>query len=34
LRNDERVYRRFVVIPGSLMIGLTGLYWTWERVLG
>jgi hydrogenase/urease accessory protein HupE len=25
-------YRRLVVIPGSLLITLTGLYWTWERL--
>ena len=25
-------YRRLVVIPGSLMITLVGLYWTWERL--
>lgn len=27
-------YRRVIVIPGSLMIAVTGLYWTWERGLG
>lgn len=25
-------YRRFVVIPGSLLITATGLYWAWERI--
>ena len=27
-------YRKVVVIPVSLLIALTGLYWTWERTLG
>jgi len=27
-------YRRVIVIPISLLISLTGLYWTWERTLG
>jgi len=27
-------YRSVIVIPGSLLIGLTGLYWTFERVAG
>lgn len=26
-------YQPVIVIPGSLMIGLIGLYWTWERVV-
>ena len=26
-------YRRLVVIPGSLLITLTGLYWTWDRIV-
>lgn len=25
-------YRRLVVIPGSLLITVVGLYWTWERL--
>jgi len=27
-------YRSAVVIPGSLLIAATGLYWTWERIFG
>ena len=26
-------YRTLVVIPGSLMISLVGLYWTWDRIV-
>jgi len=26
-------YQAVIVIPGSLMIGLVGLYWTWERIV-
>lgn len=26
-------YRAAIIIPGSLAIGLTGLYWTWDRVV-
>lgn len=33
LRNKPS-YRMFVQIPGSLFIGMIGLYWTIERVLG
>jgi hydrogenase/urease accessory protein HupE len=29
---DKPFYRRLVVIPGSLLITLIGLYWTWERL--
>ena len=25
-------YRQVIVIPGSLMITLVGLYWTWQRL--
>ncbi|MCB1773936.1 MAG: HupE/UreJ family protein [Gammaproteobacteria bacterium] len=25
-------YRRFVVVPGSLLIAAVGLYWAWERL--
>ncbi len=32
LRRNEDVYRRWVVIPGSLGIALMGLYWTAERL--
>jgi len=32
LRLDKGAYRRFIVIPGSLLIALTGLYWTWQRL--
>ncbi len=28
------LYRKAVVIPGSALIALTGLYWTWGRVMG
>lgn len=31
---DETIYRRFVVIPGSLAIAATGLWWFYERVWG
>lgn len=27
-------YRLAIVVPGSVVIAFTGLYWTWERVLG
>ncbi len=27
-------YRSVVVVPGSLLISLTGAYWVWERVFG
>ncbi len=32
---DEKArhYRRFVEVPGSLLIGLTGLWWVWERLV-
>jgi hydrogenase/urease accessory protein HupE len=26
-------YQSAIVVPGSLMIGLIGLYWTWERIV-
>jgi hydrogenase/urease accessory protein HupE len=29
---NKPYYRNLIVIPGSLMITLVGLYWTWERV--
>jgi len=32
LRGNELLYRRLVVIPGSLIIALMGLYWTWQRI--
>ncbi|MCU7940297.1 MAG: HupE/UreJ family protein [gamma proteobacterium symbiont of Bathyaustriella thionipta] len=35
LRNqlaNEQQYRKVVVIPGSLLIALTGLYWTYDRI--
>jgi hypothetical protein len=32
-RHDEALYRRYVVIPGSALIGATGLWWFAERVL-
>ncbi len=31
LRRCDPLYRRVVVIPGSLMIAVMGLYWFWER---
>lgn len=27
-------YRKWIVVPGSLLIAATGLYWTWERIGG
>jgi len=36
LRNklsSEQQYRRVVVIPGSLVIAMIGLYWTYERIV-
>jgi hydrogenase/urease accessory protein HupE len=32
LRKNDVVYRKLVVIPGSLFIALMGLYWAWERI--
>ncbi len=32
LREGE-TFRRWVAIPGSVLIGLTGVYWTFERLL-
>jgi len=29
---DQRNYRRWVAIPGSLAIGMVGVYWTVERL--
>ncbi|NOQ80318.1 MAG: HupE/UreJ family protein [Gammaproteobacteria bacterium] len=29
---NEQQYRKSVVIPGSLLIAITGLYWTYDRV--
>jgi len=31
-QSNRAVYRRLVVVPGSLLIALTGLYWTVERL--
>lgn len=31
LHGNEQRYRRLVVIPGSLIIALMGLFWTWQR---
>jgi len=28
---NKQNFHDFVTVPGSLMIGLTGLYWTWDR---
>lgn len=30
--DSEQQYRRIVVIPGSLVIAIIGLYWTYERI--
>ena len=30
---DDQQYRQFVVIPGSLIIALIGLYWTYDRIV-
>lgn len=30
---DDQQYRQLVVIPGSLMIALTGLYWIYDRIV-
>jgi hydrogenase/urease accessory protein HupE len=27
-------YRKVIIIPGSLLIAVIGLFWTWERALG
>ena len=32
LDNDQQ-YRKWVVIPGSAIIAIIGLYWTWERIV-
>ncbi len=32
LKNDQQ-YRKWVVIPGSAIIAIIGLYWTWERIV-
>lgn len=34
LHKNPDIYRKLVVIPGSLIIALMGLYWTWERIWG
>lgn len=31
LRNNARQYRRWVVLPGSVLIGLTGFWWAIQR---
>jgi hypothetical protein len=31
---DDTVYRRYVAVPGSALIGLAGLYWTVQRLVG
>ena len=30
---DDQQYRKVVVIPGSLIIALIGLYWTYDRII-
>jgi hydrogenase/urease accessory protein HupE len=32
LRRQDELYRRLVVIPGSLIITIMGLFWVWQRV--
>jgi len=29
---QEQAYRRYVAVPGSALIGLTGVYWMVERL--
>ena len=29
---NEQQYRKIIVVPGSLLIALTGLYWTYDRI--
>ncbi len=29
--NDKQKFHNFITVPGSIMIGVTGLYWTWDR---
>jgi hypothetical protein len=29
---DEKTYRNFIVIPGSLAIAVLGVWWTIERI--
>ena len=31
--NEARQFRHYIVVPGSLLIGAAGLYWTVERLL-
>ena len=33
LRKNQHLYRKLIVIPGSLGIALMGLYWTWSRII-
>lgn len=33
LRKNTLLYRKAVVIPGSLVIAAMGLYWTWQRII-
>ncbi len=30
-KNRDHFYR-YITLPGSVLIGLTGLYWTWDRI--
>jgi hydrogenase/urease accessory protein HupE len=32
LRSQDQLYRRLIVIPGSLIITVMGLFWVWQRV--
>jgi hydrogenase/urease accessory protein HupE len=32
LRSQDQLYRRLVVIPGSLIITCMGLFWVWQRI--
>lgn len=29
---DKQAFYKYVTVPGSLIIGIIGLYWTWERL--
>ncbi|MDJ0882006.1 MAG: HupE/UreJ family protein [Gammaproteobacteria bacterium] len=33
IRKQKNIYRKTIVIPGSIAIAAMGLYWTWERVM-
>lgn len=31
-RNHRHLFHHYITLPGSLAIGLVGLYWTWDRL--